>query len=175
MSYGRYSTFGEYSSNIRGIIYSHFNAIVDPVESVINITTDRKVDTLYIKVVFKDQSQLDSFISYSKKNGTAEVSRYGFHYKRDSGYFMHYHKDILDHSGISDEEELKIIKLQKPECHMHIGVKKESCVDIEKFPPEIREHDGPHYETKEITFNYLLSVIVINFFPDKRNIINSLI
>lgn len=162
--------FGKYTQYIRGLLYTHLqDVIIDQNFSTAPIS-DSKV-TLFLTIKFRDESELELIETLIKQSETSQVISYAYHYQRPSGFFFHYEMEGQPISKDGIDLELLPDKLKKPCCHLHVGADKEIANLCPDFPGELREHDGPHYGTFPVSFDYVLSTIMLNYFPKQRYVL----
>ena len=155
------SIFGEYISNQKGIFHTHINKIINKSKHQYAYKKDGYI--LDWEIFFKDDSVLEAWEVLKITNNKIERKRYGYEYKRPSGFFFFYE--------LSEEQNDLIEKLWKPKYHLHVGVQKENKLFVRKFP-ELLDHDGPHYKVSPITLKEIIGTIIVNFFPDDKNLLN---
>jgi hypothetical protein len=152
-------------SEIRGIIYSHCNDIIDQsASSTFEINQSKKrsdFGTISIEIKCLDGSLLNFFEKLN--NGVIEI--YSYEYIRpDTSFFYHYQNEGVENG------------IKKPLHHLHVGIKKDTNEKLWKLlPKELKEHGGPHYKVSEISFNEFMGMIIVNFFKYHRNLDNMLI
>jgi hypothetical protein len=165
----RDSNFGGYHTYIQGLLYTHFRSIITR-QKLSQLPVNGKT-TLFLDIDFQDESILEVVETLIEQSGTAKIVSYSYHYERQSGFFFHYEmehepdttrKNKIDWDKISE-------RIKKPCCHLHVGAQKEVADSYPNFPMALREHDGPHYGTYPVSFDYVLSVIVLNYFPECKS------
>ncbi len=157
------SAFGDYYKIQKGIFQSKLSEIIKSTK--IEISSDPKKPIISWIVVFKDESILETFEYLEINNNEIKKTKYGYEYKRNSGYFFFYEMD-KEKSSLAD-------KLKKPQYHLHIGVKKEYSSHIQKFP-ELLDHNGPHYKVSPITIDEIIGMIIVNFYDTKIDLLDRL-
>lgn len=155
------SIFNKYISSQRGIFYSHISKIIKSSEC--NVFSEKSAVSW--KIVFKDGSTLETFEVVETNNDIIEKKKYGYEYKRLSGFFLFYELD--------EEKSSVVEKLWKPKYHLHVGVKKEKGSLIKEIP-ELLDHNGPHYKAPPITIDEMVGMIIVNFFSDDNGLVEKL-
>ena len=151
-------------SEIRGVIYSYCNDIIDQsASSTFEINRSEKrpdYGTISVEIRCSDGSLLKFF---EKINGGI-IEIYSYEYIRlDTGFFYHYQNEGVENG------------IKKPLHHLHVGIKKDANEKLlELLPNELIEHGGPHYKVSEISFNEFMAMIIVNFFDGHRNCDNML-
>lgn len=168
-------SFGKYNRRIRGLFYTHLQQIIDPHKEIsFHTIPSENIKTLTLKIVFHGNSVLEGFETIIDKKDVIEITRYSYTYRRPSGFFFQYEMER------PPKRENEIIKeeiplyLKKPCCHLHVGAQNEIADTIANFPPGLREHDGPHYGTYPVSIDYVLAIIIFNFFSNKIDVLSTL-
>jgi len=159
----RETNIGKYISRVKGRFFTVLTPIVK--EMQIRQAPSPVKTILDLSVTFKDGSTLTTAQTLAKSKDRVELLSYGYEYERLSGFFFHCEMEEATES--SHETELEA-RLRKPRYHLHVGARKEIVDLLKGFPPELREHDGPHYATRFIPLDYVLAVILINYFPEHK-------
>jgi len=155
------SAIGEYINNQKGIFQSHLTKIIKSSKHEMYPDKEDRVNSW--TVVFNDESMLEAFEILEINNNKIIKKKYGYEYKRPSGFFFFYELD--------KEKSSIVEKLKKPQYHLHIGVKKEYCSNVQKFP-ELLDHNGPHYKVSPITIDEIIGIIIVNFFEENIDLLN---
>jgi hypothetical protein len=155
------SIFNKYISSQKGIFYSHVSKIIK--SSKCDVLSEKSAVSW--EIVFKDGSTLETFEVVETNNDIIEKKKYGYEYKRPSGFFLFYELD--------EEKSSVVEKLWKPKYHLHVGVKKEKSSLI-KGIPELLDHNGPHYKAPPITIDEMVGMIIVNFFSDDNDLVEKL-
>ena len=157
------SAIGEYIHNQRGIFQTFLKMIIK--SSNLKKYPDHGKYIYNWVIYFKDDSILETVETLIIENNILVCKRYGYEYKRPSGFFFFYE---LDKEGSNKIEQLK-----KPKYHLHIGVRKEYSALAQNFP-ELIEHSGPHYKVPPTTIDEIVGMIILNFFPDNLYLLDNL-
>lgn len=168
------TNFGKYYSRIRGIFITHLSPIIRPDKKEIRSLNN---NTLDLNIVFSDGSRLRGMETFSVSRNQVKAIRYGYEYERPNGFFFHY--EMESDEQIDDPELLLSIdqlvkRIDKPCCHLHVGARKETADQLGFFPEELREHGGPHYPTFPVSLEFVLAIIIVNYFPHQTNILENL-
>lgn len=158
--------FGKYANRVRGLLYTHLLPIVKFPPVVKNFDLG-----IEVAITFKDGDTFSGIETLKDTRDGIEVVRYGFKYQRVSGFFVQYEMEGLPREG-DDQTTSDLIR--KPLHHMHVGADKDMFSIVDGFPPELIEHDGLHYRTHPVSLEYVLAIIIVNFYPEASSILNEL-
>jgi len=161
----RETSIGKYVTQVKGRFYTLFTPITRGPQIVRQLPLGTTT-ILDVSATFKDGSTLTMAQTLAKSRDRVEVLRYGYEYERPSGFFFHCEMEEATELSHETELEARLRKLWKPRYHLHVGARKEIAGLLKGFPPELREHDGPHYATCFIPLDYMLAVILISYFPE---------
>lgn len=166
MSLSQDITIPNYMTYIRGVFYSHLSPILEPQKFVRRVLRD-DVNSVIIEVQFIDESNFRGIQSFTRKGKGFEIVRYSYEYTRPSGFFFQFEFELLSkyQEFVSDYKSPDCF-IYKPQSHLHVGASKEVADKIEDFPKSLREHDGPHYYSIPVTIDYIVALIVSNYFRD---------
>jgi hypothetical protein len=174
MSLIQESSIGKYARRLRGLFYTELLPIAFPAKGPRSIPT-RDQTTLEYNVTFRDNSVLQGIETLIEKSGHVETIRYGYEYQRPSGFFFFYEMEQATQSSEGMDSRIDVAaRVKKSHWHLHVGAKKEMADRLEGFPPELREHDGPHYGTFPVSLDYVLAVIIVNYFPAYKDVLAAL-
>ncbi|VVB88154.1 Uncharacterised protein [uncultured archaeon] len=157
------SIIGDYITHQKGLFQSALNEIINSSKQKSYPINDERV--INWNILFTDESALEAWETILIKNNKIEMIKYGYEYRRPSGFFFFYE---LDKEGGN-----KFEKLKKPKYHLHVGVTKE-CITFAQQIPELIEHRGPHYKVPPVTIDEIVGIIVLNFFPDNTDLLDKL-
>jgi hypothetical protein len=161
--------FGKYASRVKGLLYAHLLPIVK-FTSVNNFDLPN-ASGIKVAITFKDGDTFSGIETLKNTGDGIEVVRYGFKYQRVSGFFVQYEMEGLPRE---DDDQTTGDLIRKPLHHMHVGADKDMFSIVEGFPPELIEHDGLHYRTHPVSLEYVLAIIIVNFYPEASSILNEL-
>ncbi|PKO22958.1 MAG: hypothetical protein CVU38_06615 [Chloroflexi bacterium HGW-Chloroflexi-1] len=165
---------GKYANRMKGLFYTHLEPIAVSTKGPTS-TPARDQTILEYGVTFCDNSILRGMETLIEEGGRVEAIRYGYEYQRPSGFFFFYEMEQTPQPpGDKDSPIDAATQIRKPYCHLHVGAQKESIDRLEGFPPELRKHDGPHYGTFRVSLDYVLAVIVVNYFPEHKAVLSAL-
>ena len=173
MTLTRGKTVGKYVSRLRGLLYTVLRPIVEP-RNGIKSSGESGRTVLDLKITFCDGSVLTGIETLVEGRDCVEAIRYGYEYHRPSGFFFFYELETLSNPLRKTGLERLATQIKKPRCHLHVGAKKEYADKFADFPPSLREHDGPHYGTYPVSLDYVLAVIIANYFPERKGLIKKL-
>lgn len=165
------SISGEYISSQKGIFQSHLNKIIKSSNPVRMF--GKNSETISWEIVFVDDSTLETFEVIEINNDKIEKKKYGYEYKRSSGFFFFYELDENKSSTV--EKRSTVEKLWKPKYHLHVGVKKEKSSLIKEIPEQLIDHNGPHYKVSSIEINEIVGMIIVNFFSYDKELVKELV
>jgi hypothetical protein len=104
-----------------------------------------------------------------------EAVAYAYEYRRPSGFFFSYESERTSGSVPDKGDGQRMFdEVKKPHYHLHVGAKKEYADHVQDFPPSLREHDGPHYGTPPVSLDWVLAMIIVNYFPNEKGLIGKL-
>jgi hypothetical protein len=131
---------------------------------------------LNLDIVFHDDSKLNGGETLAAGRDWVKLIGYTYEYWRPSEFFFAYEMEEGPELSSEARSETQRIatQLKKPHCHLHVGAKKEIADLLEDFPSELREHDGPHYGTYPVCLDYTLAVIIVNYFPEQKVVLEKL-
>ena len=160
------SVLGEYISGQKGIFFTNIAKIIDSATPM--RLSGKNSETINWKIIFIDNSILETFEVLEINSDGINIIRYGYEYSTPSGFFFFYEFE-LDKNRISTVD-----KLWKPEYHLHVGVKKNESSLMKEIPEQLIDHKGPHYKVSSIEINEIVGMIVVNFFPDNTELVDKL-
>jgi hypothetical protein len=156
-------SIGKYASRMKGLLYTHLKPIAVATKGPRSIPAHDQT-TLEYGITFCDNSILQGIETLMEKRDSVETTRYGYEYQRPSGFFFFYEMEQAPQPpGNRDSPIDAAAQIRKPYCHLHVGAQKESTDRLDGLPPELREHDGPHYGTFRVSLDYVLVVIIVNY------------
>ncbi len=158
------SIFGKYISSQKGIFQSHLNKIIK--SSNPERILGKNFETISWKIVFVDDSTLETYEVLEINNDKIEKKKYVYKYKMPSGFFFCYELD--------EDKSSTVEKLWKPKYHLHVGFKKEQSPLIKEIPEQLIDHKGPHYKVSSIEINEIVGMIIVNFFSDDKELVEKL-
>jgi len=169
------TNIGIYCSRIRGRLFTILNPIVQPGSTIARVPVCGGT-LLNLDIVFRDGSMLKVGETLVKDRDRVTLLKYTYEYRRPSGFFFSYdmEREPESTSKAESETQRRATQLKKPLCHLHVGAEKGIEDLLEDFPAELREHDGPHYETYPVCLDYILAVIIVNYFPEQRDVFERL-
>lgn len=166
MSISQALSIPEYLTHIRGVFYTHLSPILEARRTVNRIPRN-DTTSIYIDVPFKDKSSFRGILSLIPTDGGFEIRRYSYEYERTSGYYFQYEFELdSSYKEYISDSEVPNCYIYKPRSHLHVGARKELADNLQGFPVSLREHDGPHYYSIPISLDYVLALIVSNYFPN---------
>ena len=159
----------QYVSRMRGLFYTHCLSIIECRATPPNIRTASGQDStiLLIDASFSDHSTLQAVEELIEDQGNIRKVGYSYAYQRPSGFFFHYEME-------QTPEQTTTGRLRKPHNHLHVGAVKEVVDCLENFPPQLREHDGPHFGTPFVALDGVLATIIVNYFHQGEEILDKL-
>lgn len=159
--------YGDYLSYVRGIIFTRLSGIRDDDDfSLWDVTENKKA--MSIEVIFNDGSKFDAFNTIDVNQGN--VNKYSYNYTRPSGFFFSYHMDSISYTTTNGELSCPKEPIEKPNYHLHVGVDKHMSSGIsDDLNTSLYSHKGPHYITCYVPIDYVLAVIIVNYFPDQTD------
>lgn len=168
------TNISKYSSRTRGRFYTILRPIVQ--HPTIQVLAGRGRTLLNLDIVFHDGSKLNGGEILVGDRDRVTLIGYTYEYWRPSEFFFAYEMEVEPESssGAGPETQRIATQLKKPHCHLHVGAKKEIADLLEDFPSELREHDGPHYGTYPVCLDYILAVIIVNYFPEQEVVLGRL-
>jgi hypothetical protein len=162
--------FSKYASGVRGLLYTHLLPIVKFTPAVNNFDLLNALG-IEVAITFKDGDTFSGIETLKNTRDGIEVVRYGFKYQRVSGFFVQYEMEGLPRE---DDDHTTGDSIRKPLHHMHVGADKDLFSMVAEFPPELIEHDGLHYRTHPVSLEYVLAIIIVNFYPEALSILDEL-
>lgn len=164
----RETSIGKYMTQVKGRFFSVLAPIMRESPQIGRQLPSPTKTMLDLSATFKDGSKLTMAQTLAKSKDRVELLSYSYEYERLSGFFFHCEMEEATELSHETELEARLRKLWKPRYHLHVGARKEIADLLKGFPPELREHDGPHYATCFIPLDYMLAVILINYFPEHK-------
>jgi hypothetical protein len=164
-------SIGKYARRLRGLFYTELLPITVLTKGPRSIPA-RDQTTLEYNVTFRDNSVLQGIETLIEKSGHVETIRYGYEYQRPSGFFFFYEMEQTPQPPDAMDSKIDMAaQIRKPYCHLHVGAQRECADRRADLPPELREHDGPHYGTFRVSLDYVLAVIIVNYFPEHEAVL----
>lgn len=157
----------QYLTRVKGIIYTHLSPILEPRRVVKRFPSNGQTN-LFIEVPFRDRSLLRALESLLPNSGGFSITQYSYEYKRPSGYFFQFEREsTADYKSYISESGQEIEQIYKPRTHLHVGAAKDVTDALPGFPGSLREHDGPHYLSPDVSLDYVLCLIVVNYYQNE--------